>query len=271
MLRAAVLALSTLLCAPLGALAQSPIELLMLQRQKAEAAAAAAIAEPVVTHAIAVPTAKPVAKRSVPRRRADDKLIAAVPKHLAAYTVPFFSDHAPGTLVIDTSRRALYRVLNGREALRYGVAVGREGFEWTGTEIISARTKWPDWRPPPEMRLRDPSLPEFMPGGPRNPLGARALYLGRTLYRIHGTWSAKDIGRNASSGCIRMLNAQVAELYSLVKPGETRVVVASHLPRAMFGEGRGDSRVSEQDRIPMMVPSAFDALAVDPSHPFGRR
>jgi lipoprotein-anchoring transpeptidase ErfK/SrfK len=254
--------------------AESPLELLMRERARQEPAiVTSSVRTAPITPAARSPKAhRPIAKVSTPRRRADDRLIAAAPAHLAPFQVTFISDHAPGTLVIDTSRRALYRVLNGHQAMRYGVAVGKEGFEWSGTETISARMKWPDWRPPKEMRARDPRLPEFMAGGPRNPLGARALYLGSTLYRIHGTWNPKDIGRNASSGCIRMLNAQVAELYELVQPRKTKVVVVTSLPRDMLAEGRGDTRPgSALDRIPMVVPAGFDPLAVPASQPFGRR
>jgi lipoprotein-anchoring transpeptidase ErfK/SrfK len=273
MFRVAFLASVSLSLATSVAMAESPLDLLM-KKQRLEAASVTASVPTVAPELGEAKTihpsskaAKPAASKAspIPRRRADDSLIAKVPSHLEPHQVIFISQYAPGTLVIDTSRRALFRVLNGREATRYGVAVGKEGFEWSGTEKISARAKWPDWRPPAEMRQRDPSLPEFMPGGPRNPLGARALYLGRTLYRIHGTWNPRDIGRNASSGCIRMLNAQVAELYELVKVGETKVVVSSRLPSQMLGEGRGDTRPgSEIDRIPITMPAAYQAPVAGP-------
>jgi lipoprotein-anchoring transpeptidase ErfK/SrfK len=257
--------------------AESQIDFLFKQRQQASQPAPAITGVdlgPVASIPAPVKSSKTgiTPLKTIPRRIADDKLIKPAPAALAPETVAFFSSHAPGTLVIDTSRRALYRVLSGREAKRYVVAVGKEGFEWSGTETISARTKWPDWRPPAEMRQRDPSLPEFVPGGPRNPLGSRALYLGDTLYRIHGTWAVKQLGQNASSGCIRMHNAHVAELYGLVKVGQTKVVVTSRLPRATFAEGRGDTRpVRKEESLPMTIPAAFDPLMVPPSHPFGRR
>ena len=134
----------------------------------------------------------------------------------------------PTYIVIDTSRRKLYYVLEGGRAYAYSVSVGREGFTWTGTEQISRKQPWPDWYPPEEMRQRDPKLPEKMTGGVRNPLGAVALYLGTTLYRIHGTNDARSIGRAQSYGCFRMLNSAVLHLSSLVDVG-TRVAVVRSL------------------------------------------
>ena len=130
----------------------------------------------------------------------------------------------PGTIVIDTTHHFLYLVEEGGKAMRYGIGVGRPGFTWSGTHTISAKKEWPDWVPPEEMLERQPYLPRFMPGGPNNPLGARALYLGSTLYRIHGSNEPWTIGRNVSSGCIRMRNADVIDLFERVKVG-TKVVV----------------------------------------------
>lgn len=138
--------------------------------------------------------------------------------------VAYNSGQAPGTIVIDTSARRLYLVQSGSRALSYPVSVGREGFSWTGTQKISRMANWPDWHPPAEMRERDPRLPLKMTGGIRNPLGAKALYLGSTLYRIHGTSDARSIGRAASSGCFRMHNAHVVDLARRVGVG-TKVVV----------------------------------------------
>jgi lipoprotein-anchoring transpeptidase ErfK/SrfK len=129
--------------------------------------------------------------------------------------------------VIDTGARKLYFVLPDKQAYEYAISVGREGFEWTGTESVSRKQAWPDWYPPAEMRERDRRLPEKMTGGLKNPLGAMALYLGDTLYRIHGTNDAKSIGRAASSGCFRMLNAQVIHLASLAELGTPVQVVKS--------------------------------------------
>jgi len=147
-----------------------------------------------------------------------------VPVKYLKKTIRYATNEKPGTIIIDTRRKYLYYVLGNDKAMRYGIGVGRSGFEWKGTERISRKKKWPDWRPPPEMLARSPGLPEFMPGGPTNPLGARALYLGSTLYRIHGTQERWSIGRAMSSGCIRMLNEDVIDLYDRANIG-TRVIV----------------------------------------------
>jgi lipoprotein-anchoring transpeptidase ErfK/SrfK len=143
-------------------------------------------------------------------------------------TVDYSGPHKPGTIVIETASKFLYFVQDGGKARRYGVGVGKEGFLWHGTETISQKKQWPDWRPPAEMIAREKKkgriLPVHMPGGPANPLGARALYLGSTLYRIHGTNAPWTIGGNVSSGCIRMRNEDVIDLYDRVKIG-TKVVV----------------------------------------------
>lgn len=141
--------------------------------------------------------------------------------------VPFLYDYPANSIVIDSSARKLYFVLDGSMAYEYAISVGREGFDWTGTETISRVQDWPDWHPPAEMRARDPKLPIKMTGGLRNPLGAKALYLGSTLYRIHGTNDAKSIGQAASSGCFRMLNGSVAHLASLAVIGTPVTVVAT--------------------------------------------
>jgi len=138
--------------------------------------------------------------------------------------VTYTGTEGPGTIIIDTGHRFLYLVLDGGKARRYGVGVGRPGFEWAGTHTVTAKAEWPTWTPPEEMRARQPYLPASMKGGPGNPLGARALYLGDTLYRIHGTSEPWTIGRAVSSGCIRMRNEDVIDLYDRVPVG-TRVVV----------------------------------------------
>lgn len=135
-----------------------------------------------------------------------------------------YSGGAPGSIVIDTSNKFLYYVKSPGRAIRYGIGVGRPGFEWSGVKTISRKAEWPAWTPPPEMLARRPDLPRSMPGGPENPLGARALYLGSSLYRIHGTNEPYTIGHNVSSGCIRMMNADVTDLYERVGIG-ARVVV----------------------------------------------
>lgn len=149
---------------------------------------------------------------------------AATPGRFARQEVAYSGPHGPGTIVIDTNERLLYLVQEEGKALRYGIGVGRPGFEWAGTKSVTLKREWPDWRPPEEMRKRRPDLPDFMEGGPNNPLGARALYLGSSLYRIHGTNEPKSIGHAVSSGCIRMRNADVIDLYDRVRVG-TRVIV----------------------------------------------
>ena len=130
----------------------------------------------------------------------------------------------PGTIIIATAERHLYLVQPGGRALRYGIGVGRDGFQWQGLLNISKKAEWPDWTPPPEMIARQPYLPRFMAGGPGNPLGARAMYLGATVYRIHGTNRPDTIGTKVSSGCFRLVNADVADLYERVPVG-TKVII----------------------------------------------
>ena len=138
--------------------------------------------------------------------------------------VDYNTKEPAGTIIIDTPNTYLYLVLGNGKAMRYGIGVGREGFTWTGAEKVSRMAEWPDWHPPDEMIERQPYLPRFMAGGEGNPLGARALYLGKTLYRIHGTNQPSTIGTFVSSGCIRLTNDDISDLYTRVKVG-TRVVV----------------------------------------------
>lgn len=138
--------------------------------------------------------------------------------------VDYRSEEKPGTIIINTDRRFLYLIMRDNKAKRYGIGVGRQGFTWQGTERISRKREWPDWTPPAEMIERDPSLPRHMKGGPKNPLGARALYLGNTLYRIHGTAQPWSIGTSVSSGCIRLRNQDVEDLYKRVKIGSKVIV-----------------------------------------------
>ncbi|WP_232630083.1 L,D-transpeptidase [Methylobacterium sp. Leaf118] len=151
---------------------------------------------------------------------------AAVPQAtaIAREVVPFPGAYAPGTIVVSTAERRLYLVMAGNQAMRYGVGVGRPGFTWGGQQTITMKREWPDWRPPAEMLRRRPDLPRYMKGGVENPLGARAMYLGNTIYRIHGSNEPETIGTAVSSGCIRMTNEDVADLYTRVNVG-TRVVV----------------------------------------------
>ncbi|WP_371926855.1 L,D-transpeptidase [Bradyrhizobium sp. WD16] len=147
-----------------------------------------------------------------------------LPERLRRKEVSFVTKEPPGTIVVDTPNTQLYYVLGNNRAIRYGVRVGRDGFTWTGVQKITRKAEWPDWHPPPEMIERQPYLPRFMAGGDGNPLGARAMYLGSTVYRIHGTNQPSTIGQFVSSGCIGMLNEDVTDLFDRVKVG-TRVVV----------------------------------------------
>ena len=146
---------------------------------------------------------------------------------LARQIVAYNTGEAPGTVVIDTANTYLYLVLGNGKALRYGIGVGRKGFTWSGIKTVGRKAKWPDWVPPPEMLKRQPYLPRFMAGGTHNPLGARAMYLSGSVYRIHGTNAPSSIGKRMSSGCFRMLNADVIDLYERVKIG-AKVVVLPH-------------------------------------------
>jgi len=144
--------------------------------------------------------------------------------------VYYRSTEPPGTIIIQTEDRFLYLIQDSKTAMRYGIGVGREGFQWTGLVKIVRKQEWPDWRPPPEMIQRQPYLPRFMAGGPGNPMGARALYLGGTVYRIHGTNQPSTIGTFVSSGCIRLTNEDVTDLYSRVKVGTGVVVLPGKAP-----------------------------------------
>jgi len=145
--------------------------------------------------------------------------------------VAYSGGEAPGTIIIDTPNTFLYLVQPGGRAIRYGIGVGRDGFRWSGTQHITKKAEWPDWTPPAEMIARQPYLPRFMAGGPTNPLGARAMYLGNTIYRIHGTNAPSTIGQRVSSGCIRLTNEDVTDLASRVNVG-TKVVVINSDVRA---------------------------------------
>jgi lipoprotein-anchoring transpeptidase ErfK/SrfK len=150
--------------------------------------------------------------------------------------VDYPTREAAGTVIIDTPHTYLYYVLGNGKAIRYGIGVGRDGFTWSGTETVSRKAEWPDWTPPPEMIARQPYLPRFMAGGPSNPLGARAMYLGNTIYRIHGTNAPETIGHNVSSGCIRLVNEDVMDLYNRVNVG-TKVIVLPMEHRVDTGRG----------------------------------
>ena len=164
--------------------------------------------EPVTTPAYANPNDDGVELRSDLKRQ----------------VVNYRTTEAPGTIIVDTPNTFLYLVMPGGKAMRYGIGVGREGFTWSGVKTVERKAEWPDWTPPPEMIARQPYLPRFVAGGPTNPLGARAMYLSGSVYRIHGTNAPSTIGGRVSSGCIRMVNEDVTDLYNRVTVG-TKVVV----------------------------------------------
>src|ERR1700742_195436 len=154
----------------------------------------------------------------------DESATFELPARLRRQVVSYNGREAPGTIIIDTPNTYLYLVMGNGQAMRYGIGVGRDGFTWSGIQSITKKAEWPDWTPPPEMIQRQPYLPRQMAGGPGNPLGARAMYLGGTVYRIHGTNAPATIGTHVSSGCIRLTNEDVSDLYSRVNVG-TKVIV----------------------------------------------
>jgi lipoprotein-anchoring transpeptidase ErfK/SrfK len=187
---------------------------------------ATAASAQVLGYASAPPSAFPSDNMLTPTEPAltDEGGGSVLPERLRRAVVAFDTREAPGTVIIDTGNTTLYFVLGQGRAIRYGVGVGREGFTWSGVQTISRKAEWPDWHPPAQMIARQPYLPRFMAGGPGNPLGARAMYLGTSDYRIHGTNDPTTIGKFVSSGCIRLTNEDVADLFSRVDVG-TRVAV----------------------------------------------
>jgi lipoprotein-anchoring transpeptidase ErfK/SrfK len=165
----------------------------------------------------------------------DEGTAAEMPARLKRQVVSYTTREATGTIIIDTPNTYLYYVLGGGQAIRYGIGVGRDGFTWSGVQTITRKSEWPDWTPPPEMIARQPYLPRHMAGGPGNPLGARAMYLGGTIYRIHGTNAPGTIGTHVSSGCLRLTNEDVSDLYSRVSVG-TKVIVLPMDRRAEYAE-----------------------------------
>jgi lipoprotein-anchoring transpeptidase ErfK/SrfK len=196
----------------------------------------------------------------------------AMPAQLRRQIVSYPTREAPGTIVIDTPATRLYYVLGSRKAIAYGIGVGREGFTWSGVQTISRKSEWPDWIPPQEMLQRQPYLPRFIAGGPSNPLGARAMYLGGTIYRIHGTNAPETIGTHVSSGCIRMVNEDVIDLYNRVSLG-TKVVVLPDRPRTAAlpsgaqppGRLRGSStRYGEEPARPLFESRPAPVVNIEP-------
>jgi lipoprotein-anchoring transpeptidase ErfK/SrfK len=176
------------------------------------------------------PTQNQIAPQYAPaEQNAPDADVQADPR-LQRQVVGYASNEAPGTVIIDTPHTVLYYVLGNGKAIRYGIGVGRQGFTWAGVKQIERKAEWPDWIPPQEMIERQPYLPRFVAGGPGNPLGARAMYLGGTVYRIHGTNDPTTIGKHVSSGCIRLTNADVTDLYNRVQVGAKVVVLPQAAP-----------------------------------------
>ena len=174
-------------------------------------------------------TPPPAAEEAQPQ---DDGTTFELPARLRRQVVSYQTREVPGTIIIDTPNTYLYYVLGSGQAIRYGIGVGRDGFTWSGVQSITKKAEWPDWTPPPEMIARQPYLPRHMAGGPGNPLGARAMYLGGTEYRIHGTNAPETIGTHVSSGCIRLTNEDVSDLYSHVNVGAKVIVLPMSQRRA---------------------------------------
>jgi lipoprotein-anchoring transpeptidase ErfK/SrfK len=185
---------------------------------------------------------------------------ADVPGAFVRQVVDYASHQMPGTVIIDTKNTFLYFVLNDTQAMRYGIGIGREGFTWSGEQTVARKTEWPDWRPPAEMLVRQPYLPRFMAGGPGNPLGARAMYLGETEYRIHGTNKPDTIGKRVSSGCIRLTNEDVVDLYERVKVGAKVIVLPATAARRPSQGAPPDAAFRSPDpALPSNRPSATNA------------
>jgi hypothetical protein len=210
-----------------------------------------------------------------PEDRPETGPAKSLPPQFRRTLIDYQSKESPGTIIVDTPHTYLYLVLGNGKAMRYGIGVGREGFTWSGSEKVTKMAEWPDWHPPEEMIERQPYLPRFMAGGEGNPLGARALYLGQTLYRIHGTNQPSTIGQLVSSGCIRLTNDDIVDLYGRVQVG-TRVVVlpstqpgavqATTSPRPVEPAPRARAKAGAAEkpaaaRAPAALPQSAPALA----------
>jgi lipoprotein-anchoring transpeptidase ErfK/SrfK len=220
--------------------------------------------QPNVTGAVpppAGPDGRPMTVAALPPEEQPESGPAQLPPNLRRQEVDFATKEPAGTIVVDTPNTYLYYVLGGGKAIRYGVRVGRDGFTWTGVQKITRKKEWPDWYPPSEMIDRQPYLPRFMAGGPGNPLGARAMYLGNTVYRIHGTNQPSTIGKFVSSGCIGMLNEDVSDLFDHVKVG-TRVVVLPGNPPAATATASAQPVPGQMSSGP--VPGTQQPTAVPP-------
>jgi lipoprotein-anchoring transpeptidase ErfK/SrfK len=201
-------------------------------------AAATSFAAPVSANPFLpfAPPSQPAPMMQAPSDEGTDDT-AELPARFKRQIVDYRTAEAPGTIVIDTPNTYLYLVLGNGRALRYGIGVGREGFTWSGIQNVTKKSEWPDWTPPAEMIERQPYLPRFMAGGPGNPLGARAMYLGGSVYRIHGTNDPSTIGHRVSSGCIRLTNDDVSDLYGRVNVGTKVVVLPMNERRASVAGG----------------------------------
>jgi lipoprotein-anchoring transpeptidase ErfK/SrfK len=195
---------------------------------------------------------------------------SVVPERLRRTVVDLDTREAPGTVIIDTGNTALYYVLGQGRAIRYGVGVGREGFTWSGVQTVSRKAEWPDWHPPAQMISRQPYLPRFMAGGPGNPLGARAMYLGSSDYRIHGTNDPSTIGKFVSSGCIRLTNEDVTDLFNRVAVGARVVVLpknASHIEARATRTATGAVRSTPVSSRPVVTTLSSGRQAMNLSTP----
>jgi lipoprotein-anchoring transpeptidase ErfK/SrfK len=198
----------------------------------------AASADPLPLYQLAMASPAQTSPRLQSQPTQEQGVVSQLPARLQRQVVSYATREAPGTVIIDTPNTYLYLVLGHGQAVRYGIGVGRDGFTWSGVQSITKKSEWPDWTQPPEMISRQPYLPRYMAGGPGNPLGARAMYLGGTVYRIHGTNAPGTIGTRVSSGCIRLTNQDVADLYSRVNVG-TKVIV---LPMNRHADNSGGRR-----------------------------
>jgi lipoprotein-anchoring transpeptidase ErfK/SrfK len=201
----------------------------------------------------------PEPQQPMPDANATEEPSDVVPANLRRQVVSYDTREAPGTIVIDTRHTYLYHVLGQGRAIRYGIGVGREGFTWAGVQSIARKQEWPDWHPPTEMIERQPYLPRFMAGGPGNPLGARAMYLGNSLYRIHGTNAPDTIGQRVSSGCIRLINADVIDLFNRTSVGAKVVVLPDNGHRARPDVARSAAPVHARERISQVIQPATEA------------
>jgi lipoprotein-anchoring transpeptidase ErfK/SrfK len=196
---------------------------------------------------------------------ADDAASDQLPAQLRRQAVSYPSAEPAGTVIIDTGHTFLYLTLGNGRALRYGIGVGRQGFTWSGVETISRKAEWPDWIPPAEMVARQPYLPRWVGGGPGNPLGARALYLGNTDYRIHGTNDPTTIGKHVSSGCIRLQNSDVIDLYDRIGIGTKVVVLPNGQGPAALNDDSGGVAIDGGGSSPMTARIAVTPGSSTPS------